>query len=86
MKAKMLTVALLVAAMMSVSVSASAQSRRCVVKGRKGNVEKVIIIRNGNKTQIIKFQDARFGARRCPDARFFREQRPCKHRRHMHRR
>ena len=87
----MVTMALVVAAMMSASLSASAQSRRGeLVKVRKGDVRKEIQIRQGAcparsfDKRFIRFDrrfDKRFDARF--DRRFAKPVKMAKHHKHI---
>lgn len=82
---KMMTMALLVAALMSASVSASAQGRKGQMKARKGEFRKEIHFRNCNCPccmKMIRFDEARFDKRfadkRFADRRFVGKRDFCK--------
>ena len=84
---KMLTLALVVAAMMSASVSASAQGRKAeLMKSRKGEVRKEIRFRQGGcpasafDKRFLRF-DSRFDQRARFD-KFARPDKFAKHRKH----
>ena len=94
MKARMLTMALLVAAMMSVTFSASAQGRKGeFAKNRKMDIRKEIRFRQCQcprcmelrKMQMVKF-DPRFKDPRFRDARFDKGFVQHKHGKKFHRR
>lgn len=82
---RMVTLALLVAAMMSASMSASAQGRRGEFKGRKADFRKEIFLKQchcpksrearmmGARRAQLSMRDARFKEASFRDARFERE-------------